>query len=104
MNEIDIMNYIPVGKDNAVGRGYLTQVTGLNDRAMRDAIAEARKTHCIVNFGGGYYVADTVEDAERFLRQEKNRAISIFTSLKGTREYLKKCQNVTSEKPNASCI
>lgn len=101
MTDINIVDYIPVGKDNAVSRGYLVQVTGMTDRVMRDAIAEARKTHCIVNFGGGYYVADTAEDAERFLRQEKARAISIFTSLKGTREYLKKCQNNIA---NESCI
>ncbi len=64
--EINIIDLIPVGKENAIKREQLTRLCfqyGLiadvkdKDRAMRDLIGEARMEHPIINMshGDGYY-------------------------------------------------
>lgn len=92
-----ILLYMPTGKENAVSREYLSTVTGMSDRRVRNAIHEARRKSLIVNLSGGkgYYIADTTKESERlellqFLRQEESRLKSIGLSLKPFREELKK--------------
>lgn len=60
--EINIIDLIPVGKENAIKREQLTRLCfqyGLiadvkdKDRAMRDLIGEARMEHPIINMSQG---------------------------------------------------
>lgn len=95
MKQHDILNHIYLGKENAVTRKQLVIETGLTDRQVRDAIAEARRDVTIINEqdGRGYYIPEEGKDdakVRRQVRQEEKRAKSIFYSLKGAREYLKK--------------
>lgn len=93
MNDAEmIMNLIPVGHENAVTRQQLCISTGMNDRRIRKAIAEARREIIILNLqdGNGYYVPDMEDDVDkaelkRFVKQEEHRLKSIGWSLKAAR-------------------
>lgn len=90
--EVDIVKYIPFGKENAIGRSELEMKVGCSDRVMRDLINTARKREVIVNIqnGSGYYrpTKDDVGEVEQFKRQEENRAKDIFRGLQPVRKFL----------------
>ena len=92
MENVNIVDYIPIGKKNAVTRLKLRIATGMSDRSMRDAIAEAREHTPIIadKFGRGYYIPTEEElpEARCFLEQEKHRAKSIFRSMKALRAFV----------------
>ena len=95
--EINIIDLIPVGKENAIKREQLTRLCfqyGLiadvkdKDRAMRDLIGEARMEHPIINMshGDGYYQPrkdskEEMAELNAFIRQEERRGITIFTDI-----------------------
>lgn len=90
--EINIIDLIPVGKENAIKREQLTRLCfqyGLiadvkdKDRAMRELIGEARKEHSIINMshGDGYYQPRTdskeeMAELNAFIQQEERRGIN----------------------------
>jgi len=90
--EINIIDLIPVGKENAIKREQLTRLCfqyGLiadvkdKDIAMRDLIGEARMEHPIINMshGDGYYQPRTdskeeMAELNAFIRQEERRGIN----------------------------
>lgn len=90
-----IVDYIPKGKENAISREKLSQITGLSDRKMRQEIANARRDTCIINNqdNKGYYIPDNKEEVRRYIKQEEHRAKSIFANLSGARNYLNKLEN-----------
>lgn len=94
LSDIQIYNYnhitsfIPFGKGFAISRERLVQETGLSDRMVRKAIAEARENgSCILNNsdGNGYYTPTIKElaEAKGYIRQERNRIKAIVRGLKG---------------------
>ena len=90
---MNIEDYIPFGKENAVSRNYLVTVTGFTDRKVRYLISKARREHPIINLsdGTGYY-RPTIEEyieAKHFYKQERCRALSILWSLAGIKKWLK---------------
>lgn len=98
MGNVDVKDYIPIGSSNAVGRKYLSQVTGLDDRQLRREIHLARRDIPILNLsdGRGYYIPDmnTLEDRQKLLtyyRQETRRLKSIGWALKAVRQTLRNC-------------
>lgn len=54
---MDIVDYIPFGRENAVTRTQLRIMTGMNDRKIRDKISEAKRDTVILNMqdGKGYF-------------------------------------------------
>lgn len=88
---MNILDYIPYGKENAIKRENLVLITKLSDRNVRELIAEARREEVIINLqdGGGYYRPTCKAEIERYLKQETRRAKSIFYHLKSARRALK---------------
>lgn len=90
--DIDIVKYIPYGKENAIDRTELAIKAGCSDRTMRDLINSARKRVVIVNIqnGSGYYrpTENDVGEVKKFKRQEENRAKDIFKGLQPVRKFL----------------
>lgn len=88
---MNIIDYIPVGAQNAVSRHHLSNLTGMTDRDVREAIAKAREHYCICNMqdGKGYYIPESIEEATKYYKQEMSRYINIDRSLAGTRAFLK---------------
>lgn len=92
---MEIIQFIPHGKENAVTREELKLLTGLSDRDIRELITQARRTHCIINDqdGKGYYQPTKIERpaVEKWLKQESSRAKTVFWAAKGAREFLRRC-------------
>ena len=92
MSSIDIVNYIPIGRDNAISRQGLCIKTGLSDRKVRNMIKMARRNIVILNIqdGSGYFLPGVDDTAlvRKFFKQEERRAKSIFWALKSARNYL----------------
>ena len=90
---MDIVDYIPFGRENAVTRTQLRIMTGLNDRKIRDKISEARRDTVILNMqdGNGYFrpLPEERHLVEAYDKQETARLKSIGWSLKATRQMLK---------------
>lgn len=88
---MNILDYIPYGKENAITRSELVFKIGLSDRKVRNLIADARRETVIINLqdGGGYYIPTDRAEIERYLKQETHRAKSIFYRLKSARRALK---------------
>ena len=89
---IDILEYIPYGKENAITRTTLCMITGLNDRSMRESINRARKRAVVINLsdGSGYYrpTDNEVTEVIRFKKQEESRAKDVFSNLQPVRKFL----------------
>lgn len=92
---IDIVQFIPQGKENAVTRSYLATVLGLPDRRVRKLIQEARNNgEMILNAqdGAGYYISDDAEELKRQYRSNRNRAMSILLQQKYIRLRLREIE------------
>lgn len=78
--EVDIVKYIPFGRENAIGRAELAMKVGCSDRTMRDLINTARKREVIVNIqnGSGYYRPTENDVGE----------VKIFSGLQPVRKFL----------------
>lgn len=88
---MNIIEYIPIGHDNAISRKQLCQLTGLPDRLMRKAIERARRDYAILNIdGSGYFQPEEDESylVERWLRQERSRGKSVEQSMRGAEHFL----------------
>lgn len=94
---LTIIDFIPVGRDNAIKRAELTRLCvqyGLigkssptnEDRAMRRLIERARRDYTILNVtdGKGYYRVSIkdLQDLQRYIRQEDSRAKAAFINHK----------------------
>ena len=94
MDEGWIINYIPYGMKNAVDRYKLQELTGRSDRDNRRAISAARKQTVILSRedGGGYYrpTADEIAEIEKYIKQEKSRALTVLTNLRTANHELRK--------------
>lgn len=98
---MNISDYIPFGKDNAISRKRLSEITGLSDRKLREVIALERRNTIIINLsnGQGYFQPingledDLVVD---YYKQENNRLKRIGWSLAATRKRVKEIQNGNS--------
>lgn len=86
---MEIINYIPYGKENAVSRFQLSLMTGKSDRKVRKEISRTREEHVILSLenGNGYYqpTADDYPELRKYLNREESRAKSVFASLRKAR-------------------
>lgn len=82
---MNITDYIPAGKENAVRRADLVRRLNLPDRTVRRMIQDARdRGEVILNdqSGAGYYISDDVGELKRQYRTNRNRALSILRQQK----------------------
>ena len=92
---MNIIDFIPYGKENAVDRFRLMELTGLPDRRVRKLIQEARNNgEMILNAqdGAGYYISDDAEELKRQYRSNRNRAMSILLQQKYIRLRLREIE------------
>ena len=90
MTHIELLELIPYGKENAISRDKLANLSGLKDREMRDCIALLRRSHAIINLqnGSGYYqpTLNDLSELDHFIKQETCRFKSIAYSLAGAKK------------------
>lgn len=80
------------GKCNAIQRGQLVKLTGLDDRTNRILINELRNEGMIIisnSSGAGYYLPSKLSEAEHFVNEMDKRARRCFESTKTAREWLR---------------
>ena len=77
---MNIIDYIPQGKENKISRESLSMCTNLPDRSVRRLISEARaKGHAIVGDPeGGYYMAENEDDVKLLLGELMSRMTKLF--------------------------
>jgi hypothetical protein len=89
---MNIIDFIPFGKENAISRKRLCTLYGTPDRVMRKQIENERGEHAILNAqdGGGYFRPLPKEKplVERWLRQERSRGRSVEQSTRGAEKFL----------------
>lgn len=89
---IDILEFIPYGQaDRPITRQELVQLTGLNDRSVREEIQKAKKKYPIINVGEGYYVPDDPDDPnlKLYIFQEMHRIREISKGLRMHKRFYK---------------
>lgn len=82
---MDITNYIPYGKNNAVTRQKLCEITGLTDRKVRELIEKARHE--------GYIIINN-QDGKMQYKQNRKRALTILHYNKYLRKALQEIGRV----------
>ncbi len=88
----NITDFIPEGKNNAITRNQLCNLTGLSDRKVRELIEQARsKGEIIINAqdGAGYFRTEDLNEIEKQYKRNDRRAKSILIQQKYLRKRLK---------------
>ena len=68
---ITILDYIPFGKDNAVRRSTLADLTKLTDREVRKILKNLIPYGVIANYqNGGYYRTTEISEIENVIKIE----------------------------------
>ena len=97
--EFNILDFIPIGKENAVSKQSLMMQTGLDERKVRLLIADARMQVTILSLSdGGYFIPDVNnpddrDELFRFLKREESRLKSIGLHIKTARWLCKEVLN-----------
>lgn len=95
---VDILNFIPEGHANAVNREYLSSVTGLSDRKIRQLIEEScTREHPILNMqdGKGYFrpLPNEMHLVRLYRAQENRRTLTIRKKVSEIDKYIKAASN-----------
>ena len=80
MAQINITDFIPFGRQNAVTRRRLAELTGLSDRIIRQKIEKARADGAVIinlQDGRGYFQSDNKNDiaAQKNMTAARIRAL-----------------------------
>lgn len=88
---MNIIDYIPYGKSNAISRQKLAEQTGMSDRAIRRAIQLLREDGEIIlssSHGKGYWRSDSASEIGRYIAENKSRIKKLYkTNRKLTEKY-----------------
>ena len=105
---LNILDYIKIGRENAITRSELSKRIGISDRQVRDLIHYARRDTPILNMqdGKGYFIPDMDNEEEvllleAYVKQENARLKSIGWSLLSARKALKEYGVQTDNKRKA---
>lgn len=92
--------HIPVGRDNAVTRQRLCDITGLNDREVRRQISELRAKDddsnlviVSVSNGRGYFRSNNPDDIRHFIAEMQKRNRMVYQAIKVAKRTLKRIEN-----------
>ena len=92
--------HIPVGRDNAVTRQRLCDITGLNDREVRRQISELRAHDDASNLvivsvsnGRGYFRSNNPDDIRHFIAEMQKRNRMVYQAIKIAKRTLKRIEN-----------
>lgn len=78
---MSIVDFIPLGRENAIRRADLVARVNLPDRKVREMIETARKDGALIlndQTGAGYYISEDLGELKRQMRSNHNRAMSIL--------------------------
>ena len=88
---MNIIDYIPFGKQNAISRERLSELSGMGDRAVRKAIQALREDGEIIlssSHGKGYWRSDDASEIGQYIAENKSRIRKLYkTNRKLTEQY-----------------
>ena len=90
-----IVDFIPVGRENAIRRVELVQRLNLPDRRVREMIERARKDGALImnaQDGAGYYLSDDLGEIKRQYGRNYRRAMSILVQQKHLRRKIRELE------------
>ena len=73
---LDILQYIPHGKENAISRNELSSLLKMPDRQVRKLIEQKRQKGIPIlssSRSGGYWLSEDVSEIRAFLKEAENR-------------------------------
>ncbi len=94
---MNIVDFIPVGRENAISNDDLAIEKGTDKRNARRLVFQARvngEPICSVCNGGkcGYYMPRNIEEAKVYLRQQKARLKSSRAALNGVVKFVRESE------------
>ena len=81
----ELMVILPTGQQNAIHLSIICDRLGLSYTAAKRLIHNARKVFVIISGHKGYYLAETKEEKEKFIKSMSSAAVSRLASIKTTR-------------------
>lgn len=96
---MNICDFIPTGKENAIRRDALVTMLNLPDRRVRNMIEAARKDGALIlnaQDGAGYYMSEDVGELKRQLKRNNSRAMSILVQQKHLRRKIRELEGNAS--------
>ena len=93
---MNIVDFIPRGRENAIRRADLVARLNLPDRKVREMIETARKDGALIlndQSGAGYYISEDLGELKRQMRSNKNRAMSILRQNTHLRRKIKELES-----------
>ena len=92
--EVNILDFIPYGLENAVSQQQLCDATHLNKREVRQAVENARRQGAPIcsscnGENGGYYLPTSKHECEVYLRMQKHRIQSAKEAMKSAKQAMK---------------
>lgn len=94
---MNLLDYIPSGKENAISREKLVLLTGLDDRAVRGAIQRlVEKGEPIFSSSShkGYWYSDDIDELERFINEREHRIHTEQKTLSNLKKRLYELKNI----------
>ena len=88
---MNLLQYIPVGKENAITRSEISSLTGLDERTIRRQIKEYVEKGIPVlssSHHKGYWIAQNIDEIEEYLKECDNRRNSLYLTNKNLRKLL----------------
>ena len=74
---MDILQYIPHGRENAISRNELSRLLKLPDRQVRKLIEQKRQRGIPIlstsRGRGGYWLSEDISEIQAFLKESENR-------------------------------
>lgn len=85
-----ILELIPYGKNKAIAKGTLVDLTGFNERKIRKIVSELRDYYVIVSSSGGkgFYRPTNRREVQEFIDENTRRAKKIFTMIQTAKRYM----------------
>lgn len=91
---IELLNH---GAENAVSLDFLSAMSGLSKRRVRDELSNITITGdevvCTDAEGKGYYLAATIEEAERYRKYNRSYYLSGILKDRGIGRFIERKQN-----------
>ena len=90
---MNILDFIPVGKNNAITGKELQNITGLDGRSVKQQIANARLRGSVIcskldGSNGCYFIPSCPSEATEYVRTEQCRINSAKEALKAAEIYV----------------
>lgn len=91
---MNILDYIPYGKENAITRQELAMRTGIDDRLLRKEIKRLTKEGVPILSSShykGYWLSDDLDEWEAYIKEtDKRRESLYFTTLELRKEFYRR--------------